>query len=209
MKARWVVLLTAGLIAAGCGGDGGASTTTSTSTSKAAFAQPGDPPTRRVAKTAGVEPRPPKPTVLVSGETQQGAGVEFVLYGTSEGACITLSYTQRGAGAGGSGICGDLKAFHPDPLTASASGSSGHEAYVSGYAAEDVKTVTVSPKDGSTIYAALAPMPEPAAGQAGFPSGLSFFAAFLPPGSSADGATAEAFDASGNSLGTAQWAPLP
>jgi hypothetical protein len=208
VRAHWLGLIAAGLIAAGCGSDDETDTTAGEGSQQpAVHADVGEAPSRPVDPVEGVTAKPPDPVVVVAGETQRGDGFELVLYGSSEGPCLGLVYPQRGAGGGsGGGGCGEgLLDVARGAISGSGSGRSGEEYYVQGFTNADVESVVVSLPDGSELDADIGAIPARALRQAGGRPGTKMFVAYLPVGQSPGGVRAEAFDASGMSLGTTAW----
>jgi hypothetical protein len=191
--------------ASGCGG--GSDVTTSLKVQV-------DPASQRPARdpepTEGTKLAPPPPTILLSGETSEGRGFDYVIYGTTEGPCIATAYAPRmrpGGGACGEGLLPDRV---PGGIHGFASSTgTGAGSVVAGYFGPGVDAIrldyegaTGAVSDDTLAAAWIAPRILRLAGSR---PRLGILVAQLPEGVDSAGVTATALDDEGGTIGMASW----
>jgi hypothetical protein len=210
MLRPWLGAATLALALTGCGdSDENAGRETPERGGHTEAAEVGDAPTVRLARVEGIHARPPRPTVIASGQTARGDPFEFVLYGTTKGTClVTVLPARRFPGDGGA--CG-RQILPPSSMSITAMGSSTvgrNEHEVNGFVSRDVASVELSfEREGETeaLDATTEQLPRELLQKSGARGPIGVFVAFLPEGVTEDDVTATAYDAGGSSLGTATW----
>lgn len=210
-------------VALGCGGGSDDEPAGGAAREDAEQLQPaevGDPPTVPPAPVEGVDARPPRPTVIASGQTARGDPFELVLYGTSRGPCISTLYPARRSFEGG-GRCGEgiLLPLSAPIQSVGSSSTDQNVVEVDGFVGPDVDSVQLSFElegETKTLDAVTEQLAPELIRKAGGEEPLGVFIAFLPgDGVSEADVTATAYDSDGDPLGTATWfdpdraAPMP
>jgi hypothetical protein len=209
MTRAWPAAVTLVLWLAGCGaGDENTARVTNDRAEHTRAADVGDPPTLPPARVEGVDPRPPRATVIASGQTARGDPFEVVLYGTTRGLCISTLLPARNSDAGaacGQGILPGLSS----PIMATGSATFGrNENEVSGFVSPEVDSVGLSFElegETQTLDAVTEQLPQELLKETGAKRPLGVFVAFLPQGVTEGDVTATAYDSDGRALGTATW----
>lgn len=200
-----------GLVFAGCDVGKSATPAPTTDPSESAdVAEVGDRPTHPPAPVEGMDPRPPKPTVIAAGLTARGDPFELVIQGTSKGTCILMTFPASG-GEGG-GRCGDDPFLDlSGPIQSTGVSTSGKGLQVDGLVGPAVDSVELSyERDGEMqqLQAVTEQISPGLLREVGETEPVGVFVAFLPPGVAVSDVTATALDADGMPLGTTRWAEL-
>jgi hypothetical protein len=210
MTRAWPAAVMLVLWLAGCGGgDENTARVTSDRAQHTQAADVGDPPTLPPARFEGEVRRPPRPTVIASGQTARGDPFEVVLYGTTGGLCISTLLPARKLPDAGA-ACGErILPRLSTPIFATGSATLGrNEHEVSGFVSPDVDSVVLSfelEDKTQTLDAVTEQLPQELLEETGAKRPLGVFVAFLSEGVTERDVTATAYDSDGNALGTATW----
>jgi hypothetical protein len=213
---------------AGCGGGDDeaepAEENRTPSTNAVEFAEVGESPTYGPVPVEGVKLRPPKPTVIASGQTSTGEPFEFVVYGVkmgpplagpdgSNGRVTCLMMIFPASEREGGGHCGE-DLFQPllrSEIMIQGVGGSGKGVQVTGIVSSAVDSVELSYEEEGeslTVDAVTEQISRKLLRQVGKSRDLGVFVGYLPRGAEVDLVTATAFDAQGDPVETTRWAPI-